>query len=85
MINGYTQQLLDRPATEEEKKLFFQKIKSAEKLAVVINKNVGGVQVTSGSKLADADYREIAFETLRKSVSSLTDEEICLTVKHLIR
>jgi len=76
MINGYTQQLLDRPATEEEKKLFFQKIKSAEKLAVVINKNVGGVQVTSGSKLADADYREIAFETLRKSVSSLTDEEI---------
>ena len=76
MINGYTQQLLDRPATEEEKKLFFQRIKSAEKLAVVINKNVGGVQVTSGSKLADADYREIAFETLRKSVSSLTDEEI---------
>ena len=76
MINNYTQQLLDRPATEEEKKLFFQKIKSAEKLAIVVNKNVGGVQVTSGSKLADADYREIAFETLRKSVSSLTDEEI---------
>lgn len=76
MINNYTQQLLDRPATEEEKKLFFQKIKSAEKLAVVVNKNVGGVTVTSGSKLADADYREIAFDTLRKSVSSLTDEEI---------
>jgi len=76
MINNYTQQLLDRPATEEEKKLFFQKIKSAEKLAIVTRKEVGGVEVTSGSKLEDADYREIAFSTLRKSVSSLTDEEI---------
>jgi len=76
MINNYTQQLLDRPATEEEKKLFFQQIKSAEKLAVVTRKDVGGVEVTSGSKLEDSDYREIAFNTLRKSVSSLTDEEI---------
>jgi hypothetical protein len=76
MINNYTQQLLDRPATEEEKKLFFQKIKSAEKLAIVTRKEVGGVEVTSGSRLEDADYREIAFDTLRKSVSSLTDEEI---------
>jgi hypothetical protein len=76
MINNYTQQLLDRPATEEEKKLFFQRIKSAEKLAIVTRKDVGGVEVTSGSKLADDDYRIIAFDTIKKSVSSLSDEEI---------
>jgi len=75
-INIFMQQLLDRPATAEEKKAFFNKVKAAEKLAIVTRKEVGGVDITSGSALTEDDYRQIAFDTVKSSVLSLTDEQI---------
>jgi len=75
-INIFMQQLLDRPATTEEKKAFFNKIKAAEKLAIVTRKDVGGVERVSGSTLSEDDYRQIAFDTVKSSVLSLTDEQI---------
>lgn len=75
-INIFMQQLLDRPATAEEKKAFFNKVKAAEKLAIVTRKEVGGVDITSGSNLSEDDYRQIAFDTVKSSISKLTDEQI---------
>lgn len=75
-INIFMQQLLDRPATAKEKKAFFNKIKAAEKLAIVTRKDVGGVERVSGSTLSEDDYRQIAFDTVKSSVLSLTDEQI---------
>lgn len=75
-INIFMQQLLDRPATAEEKKAFFNKVKAAEKLAIVTRKEVGGVDITSGSALTEDDYKQIAFDTVKSSVLSLTDEQI---------
>ena len=75
-INIFMQQLLDRPASAEEKKAFFNKVKAAEKLAIITRKEVGGVDVTSGSNLSEDDYRQIAFDTAKSSISKLTDEQI---------
>ena len=75
-INVFMQQLLDRPATAEEKKAFFNKVKAAEKLAIVTRKEVGGVDITSGSNLSEDDYKQIAFDTVKSSISKLTDEQI---------
>lgn len=75
-INIFMQQLLDRPATAEEKKAFFNKVKAAEKLAIVTRKEVGGVDITSGSALTEDDYKQIAFDTVKSSISKLTDEQI---------
>ena len=76
LINNFVQQLLDRPATEGERKSFFNKVKAAEKLAVITRKEIGGVAVTSGSTLTDDDYRQIAFDTVKSSVLKLSDEQI---------
>jgi len=75
-INIFMQQLLDRPATAEEKKAFYNKVKAAEKLAIITRKEVGGVDITSGSNLSEDDYRQIAFDTAKSSISKLTDEQI---------
>ena len=75
-INIFMQQLLDRPATAEEKKAFFNKVKAAEKLAIITRKEVGGVDITSGSNLSEDDYKQIAFDTAKSSISKLTDEQI---------
>lgn len=75
-INDFVQQLLDRPATEEEKKLFFGKIKAAEKLAVVTRKTSGSTAIQTGSLLDEDDYRQIAFDTVKTSVQSMSDEDI---------
>jgi len=75
-INIFMQQLLDRPASAEEKKAFYNKVKAAEKLAIITRKEVGGVDITSGSNLSEDDYRQIAFDTAKSSISKLTDEQI---------
>lgn len=75
-INIFMQQLLDRPASAEEKKAFYNKVKAAEKLAIITRKEVGGVDVTSGSNLSEDDYKQIAFDTAKSSISKLTDEQI---------
>lgn len=75
-INIFMQQLLDRPATAEEKKAFYNKVKAAEKLAIVTRKEIGGVDITSGSNLSEDDYKQIAFDTVKSSISKLTDEQI---------
>lgn len=75
-INDFIQQLLDRPATDEEKKLFFGKIKAAEKLAVVTRKTSGSTAIQTGSLLDEDDYRQIAFDTVKTTVQSMSDEEI---------
>jgi len=75
-INIFMQQLLDRPATAEEKKAFYNKVKAAEKLAIITRKEVGGVDITSGSNLSEDDYKQIAFDTVKSSISKLTDEQI---------
>lgn len=75
-INIFMQQLLDRPATAEEKKAFYNKVKAAEKLAIITKKEIGGVDITSGSNLSEDDYKQIAFDTVKSSVLKLSDEQI---------
>lgn len=76
MINSFMVGMLDRDATDAEKKDFYNKVREAQSKSVSKTTTSGGKSVTSGSLLTEDDYSRIASEVLLPAVRGTDLENV---------
>jgi type III secretion system FlhB-like substrate exporter len=76
MINSFMVGMLDRDATDAEKKDFYNRVRAEQSKAVSKTTTSGGKSVTSGSLLTEEDYSRIASDVLLPAVRGTDLENV---------